>query len=71
MAEQKEYVTKTTAKELYKLTDEDLAKIPYIEKQNPHYRRLSMYLYPKYDIQRCTMIKYGLETLESLEEFIN
>ena len=71
MTDQIEYITKTTAKERYKLSEEDLEKIPCVIKKNPHYKRLKMYLYPKYDIILYTMVKYSIESVEGIDDFFN
>lgn len=57
---QEELIPKSTAKELYLLTDGDLKKLGSIQKENPHKKQWNpMRLYMQSQVEGASYAKYG------------
>lgn len=57
---QEELITKSTAKQLYLLTDGDLKKVGSIQKDNPHKKEWNpMRLYMQSQVEEASYKKYG------------
>jgi hypothetical protein len=62
-------ITKTLAKQMYLLKDEDLDKLDCIEKKNPHYRNSSaMTLYLESDVKEYANKKYNGKLQEAIDK---
>lgn len=66
------FVTKTTCKSEYLLTEEELKQFPYMEKPNPHKGAWNeMHLYLKEEIEDFAIKKHGsLDKIETLKDEI-
>ncbi|GAA5953059.1 hypothetical protein JCM8115_002424 [Rhodotorula mucilaginosa] len=70
----KQRITKTTAKQNYKLSEAELGRLPHIEKRNPHYRGAApMQLYVEAAVERLAYKLHGgyqghLQVIKTLTE---